>query len=221
MTRHFRLIGFAGAVSVAITLGFVVTAARSSPPPKAAVAKSEKRANRLPDDEILRQVQPLWPEFHARLVEAKDKDPREYRERMDRVAPVIERCDQLRRNKNPGLADLLWETFHLGEECRELARQYHNAPDDRTRTALAGQMREKVSQQVDLELKQRQFELAEFQKKIDKMGKELKEQSDRKEKLVAERVQRWTGGKAGDSKPPKLSQPTSSATVAMPKGADK
>jgi hypothetical protein len=153
------------------------------------------RKQRLSDDEALRLLAPLSPEMHARMLEIKDREPREFRERLDRMIPVLERREQFLRNRNPGLADLMWESFHVGEECRELARLYRAAPDDEARSRLAGQLRDKVADQLELEFRHRKNELDEFEKRLARMRRELQEQKERRDKIVQERMHRWTGQK--------------------------
>jgi hypothetical protein len=160
---------------------------------KGKFGKFPKPGHRLSDDEMLSLVSGLSPEMHARLAETRDKQPREFRERMDRLAPLLERHQALRRSENPGLADLLWESYALGEECRELARRYHSATDETGRAAAAEKLREKVAEQFDLEQRRQQAELAEMEKRLARMRQQLKEQADRKDRTVGERVQRWIG----------------------------
>jgi hypothetical protein len=195
LSGTIRLIASAGVLAVAaLALGQAADKADKKP-----AAKTVKRPV-YREDEVLRQVDVLWPEMHARLVAAKVDDPKDYQDRMDRIGPVVERYLQLKPN-NPGLAALILESFQLGEECRDLARLYHMAPDDAGRARCADLLRAKVSEQIEVEFKRQQSELADLEKRLGQMRKQLADQQAKRDRLVEDRVKKWVG-KAPPKAPP-------------------
>jgi len=161
----------------------------------------DKPVYKVNEPHVLEQLKTVWPDKLPRLAELKASDPAGYKQEMTRLSQMLERHLPLKKS-NPGLADMVLESYQLGEDCRALALRFHMAADDADRARFAAELKSKVAEQVELEFRRQKLELADLEKRLDGMRKKLQEQSARKDEIVNERLGQWTGRRNPPKRPP-------------------
>ena len=97
---------------------------------------------------------------------------------------------------NPKLAGALIESAKIQLTIRERARQYRRAPEDSSeRSVTRNQLEDLVRKQVDIELVVQELKLVSLRQRLSKQEARLAKDHQRKDKLVAKKLERILSGK--------------------------
>ncbi len=97
---------------------------------------------------------------------------------------------------NPDLAHALIESATTQLTIRERARQYRRAPQDSSeRGALQNELEDLVSKQVDIDFRVQELKLVSLRQRLGKQEARLARDRERKNELVAKKLERILSGK--------------------------
>jgi len=208
---------FSGVVLICSIVLFSPAAERSAPPPPAESEKAGPRAvpareadNPRPatnpttrpsrhrgrrgrrltsgeEDEALEFLKANRPEHYQRLLDLKEQDERRYRSALRRMHRFVKRWRQM----PPGIREATERERDLQIRIMEAVRKIRHAQNAGEKTSLKKQLEEAVSDHFRAEQTLRAHRLAYLADQIKELRRELAEQSEQREEIIAERVARW------------------------------
>lgn len=163
------------------------------------VVTPEQRANIIAVIQDL-QSEPLTEEHLRKL---NDAAPEEFLRIFQENAGTILSLARLREQESD-LYRLRVEDFRLMRRARELGRlirQHREQRQPEQAGTLEQELRRIVARQIDLELEGREVELRLLEARLAAMSRELAERRERKEMLIAQRLQRLLEAEEGPPPP--------------------
>lgn len=149
-------------------------------------------------ERVLAELKERLPQWHDRLIALKANDPQKFDMAMRRLLPMF-RDAMVLNERNPKLAQSMFEEFELEHELRGLAEKYKaasGANDQPQMAQIVSEIDGRVRKQFALRQERRQAQLEEFakrlaeqQKRIEKELAEHAEQSEKSEEFIARRIE--------------------------------
>jgi hypothetical protein len=120
---------------------------------------------------------------------------------------------------NPKLADALIESAKVQLTIRERARQYRRAPEDSPeRSVMQNELEDLVRKQVDIDLVVQEAKLVSLRQRLGKQEARLAKDRQRKDELVAKKLERILSGKR--ERPARRERPGPPGRRGRPRGFD-
>ncbi len=146
--------------------------------------------------EAIGVIRELHPELADWLDQLRDKHPNHIAESLHRRFPRLGDFVALKRS-DPQMYELRIEDIRINRECRELAKQYHDAACSEE-TGMADGIHDELSALVnehfDIRQRIRQLELDRLKMRIEQLHEQLDARQELKEELIEERLEELTGG---------------------------
>ncbi len=145
------------------------------------------------------------PEFHERLEQLRQQNPKRFRDTMRRVLPVFQEYIDL-RDSNPELAETIIEEFRIEQRLKQLSHQYEAAQENpEEREEIERELERLVHEQLELRFRRQEFRLEEFERRLQRQQERLEQQRvklheemERLGELAAQRLEEIKAGKLGD-----------------------
>ncbi|MCL6503012.1 MAG: hypothetical protein K6T86_10035 [Pirellulales bacterium] len=103
----------------------------------------------------------------------------------------LEELEQLRQ-RDPKMAELIWQDMELERACMELAEQYRRAGPDR-REQIRAELTEQVQKHFEVRQQRRELEIARMAEQLERLRANLKRRAENKETLIGQRVAQLLG----------------------------
>jgi hypothetical protein len=162
----------------------------------------------LPPEEMMGRAMEILrnklPGLHTRLLRLQRRNPERFAQTMHRVMPIVMEYLAL-RDKNPKLAESIFEEFRIEEKLRQLSRKFAEASAPEQKDELGKEIEKLVRQQLDLRQERAAARLEEFERRIREQQRLLEEQrvklaEEKKnhDELIARRIEEVKQGKVSD-----------------------
>jgi hypothetical protein len=134
--------------------------------------------------EVLEFVKTHWPEYHGRLLEVREENPRRFRMMIRAAAHRMHRFESMSEEE---------QQAHIREsklkiEIYRLSREYRLAEEDQ-KPALRKKLHQTVAEAFDVEQKVREYGLQRLESQLRQLRKDLKQRSERREEIIDKRVE--------------------------------
>jgi len=149
-------------------------------------------------ERVLSELKTRLPEWHDKLVQLRERDPKKFESAIRRMMPMIRETLML-KERNPKLAETIFEEFQIEHELRGLAEKYKaavTANDAGLQGQVASEIDTRVRRQFELRHARRQAQLEEFarrlaeqQKRIEAQLREHGEQTAHSEEFITKRIE--------------------------------
>lgn len=149
-------------------------------------------------ERAMEELKNRLPQWHERLMRLQAEDPEKFQAAMRRMLPMLREAAML-RERNPKLAESIFEEFQIEHELRGLAERYKaaaTANDQAQMGQIAAEIDTRVRHQFEIRRMRRQAQLEEFarrlaeqQKRIEQEIAEHAEQGAKAEEFIARRVE--------------------------------
>ncbi len=139
------------------------------------------------EQETLEFVKQRNPDYYERLVELREDNPRRYRRAIGSWYLFLQRW----KHMSPELRDATIREREAQVRILKTVRQIHATEDPAEKERLREQLNEDVTEHFEAEQKLREQRLAQLIEQINRIRSEMKERSEQREKIVAERVVKW------------------------------
>lgn len=135
--------------------------------------------------EVLEFVKEHWPEYHARMLQVKEENPRRFR--------MIVRAAAHRMNQLQGMSeeerDARVRESKLKIEIYRLSQEYRQARNPEDKLALKKEIRTNVAEAFDLEQKVREYGLERLESQLRQLREQLKKRDEQRGEIIDERVE--------------------------------
>jgi len=155
------------------------------------------------EDEILRLLKDKRPRYYERLVRIRTESPERYRVALRAMYGFLRRW----RGLPEDVRNLAMEEKDARIRIVQLIRRIRAGDDAEEQAELKRQLREAVAEHLDAEQKLRERRLAHLEQEIKRLREELSRNRQRREELIAERVQRWLRRPMRPGGPPRRGHP--------------
>lgn len=150
-------------------------------------------------DEIRERVP---PEKFDRLMRLRERNPRRFRELVQRrLGPIVHEYVELHRT-DPAAAETIFEEFRAQGRLHELSDALQNTDDAEKREQIESEMRELVKRQMESMLQRRKLRLEYFAQRLERQRSRLEEErarieddAGRLEELVSQRMEQIKQGR--------------------------
>lgn len=177
-------------------------------------------------ERILSELKTRLPEWHDKLVQLRERDRAKFDSAIRRMMPMIRETMML-KERNPELAETIFEEFRIEHELHGLAEKYKAAAaanDSPLQGQISSEIDTRVRRQFELRMQRRQAQLEEFarrlaeqQKRIEKQIAEQAEQAAHAEEFISKRIEEI---KKGEFRGPSLFDRGGRAGPGRPGGPD-
>ena len=156
-------------------------------------------------ERIMGVLKDKLPEWHDRLVQLRERDPKRFEQAIRGAMPMIREAAML-RERDPKLADTIFEEFRLEQDLRGLSEAYKTAVANQTaaeQSRLLGEITTRVRRQFELRNLRHEAGLAEFARRLAEQQKRLEAQQKEHADMVA-KMDQLVGQRVEDIKQGKL-----------------
>lgn len=149
-------------------------------------------------ERVMGELKNRLPQWHERLARLQTEDPEKFQAAMRRMMPMLAEARRL-GERNPKLAESMFEEFQIEHELRGLAERYKAATaahDEAQLGQIASEIDTRVRHQFEIRRMRRQAQLDEFarrlaeqQKRIQEEIAEHAEQGAKAEEFISKRIE--------------------------------
>ena len=178
-------------------------------------------------ERVMDELKARLPQWHERLEALKASDPKKFEMTIRRMMPMIRETMML-RERNPKLAESIFEEFQIEHELHGLAERFKSAAtasDAAQQAQVSSEIETLVRKQFEIRRTRRQAQLEEFarrlaeqQKRIEKEMAEHAEQGAKSEEFIAKRIEEIKKGEF--RRPPQFGGPGHPGGLGRPSGPD-
>ncbi len=154
------------------------------PPPGRGHRQRRAELNEEEIEEVLDFIQTHWPEYHSRLLDVRENNPRRFRMMIRAAAHRMEQFEGMSEEEREARIRL----SKVKVEIYRLSAAYREANNETTQNALREEIRQSVAEAFDLDQKLREYGLARLEAQLRELRKELQSRTQRREEIIDERV---------------------------------
>jgi len=132
-------------------------------------------------------IQEHFPSMYLELERLKDRNPRRFEHRMNRLAPEIRSVMETMETQ-PERATLMIQSRRLDMQMRQLADRYHSTEEEQTRLRLRGRFRELCAQAFDCRHRRREMEIRELEARVTELIQRHEEAARMRDQLIDQTV---------------------------------
>ena len=160
--------------------------ARVRPGRRGAGPKGPHRLTEQQEQKLLKVLADKRPEYHKRLLELRESNPRRYRLAMAGMWRWYQRLQRMPREER--------EAYLKMQEARikalRLARAIRGEKDDQKIAKLKEQLREAAAEQFQAEQVRFEARLVRLEEHVKRLRADLKDRKQRRDQIIAERIER-------------------------------
>jgi hypothetical protein len=136
-------------------------------------------------EEVLDFIQAHWPEYHSRLLDVRENNPRRFRMMIRAAAHRMEQFEGMSEQEREARI----RQSKVKVEIYRLSAAYREADNETTKNALREEIRLRVAEAFDLDQKLREYGLARLEAQLRELRKELQSRAERREAIIAEHME--------------------------------